>query len=105
MIPKEYWIIEPYGKVECIKTDKHWSEELYNQFKSFGNCFKTQEEAEQVLEKLKAWKRLKDIGFHFLGWDSTYKGDSADFYIDWIEADSQDEIVKDLDLLFGGDNE
>ncbi len=71
--------------------------------KQIGNYFETKEEAEKALEKLKAWKRLKDKGFHFLWWNSTYKGDSANFYIDWIEADSKDEIVKDLDLLFGGE--
>lgn len=30
-----------------------------------GNCFQTKEEAEKVVEKLKAWKRLKDNGLKF----------------------------------------
>lgn len=34
-----------------------------------GNCFKTEEEAERVVEKLKAWKRLKDSGLRFKDWN------------------------------------
>ena len=59
-IPKGYWIIEPYGKVDYIKIDREWSEDLYYQFKSFGNCFETKAEAEKSLEKLKAWIQLEN---------------------------------------------
>lgn len=34
-----------------------------------GNCFQTEEEAEKAVEKLKAWKRLKDSGLKFKGWN------------------------------------
>lgn len=34
-----------------------------------GNCFKTEEEAEKAVEKLKAWKRLKDSGLKFKDWN------------------------------------
>lgn len=36
-----------------------------------GNCFKTEEEAERAVEKLKAWKRLKDSGLKFKGWNKS----------------------------------
>lgn len=34
---------------------------------NIGNLFETKEEAKQAVEKLKAWKRLKDKGFRFKG--------------------------------------
>lgn len=71
---------------------------------SIGNCFETKEEAEQAVEKLKAWKRLKDKGFKFTAWkngillDETVAGQVRyEFPID-----NKDDIEKDLDLLFGG---
>ena len=36
-----------------------------------GNCFQTEEEAEQAVEKLKAWKRLKDSGLKFKDWNKS----------------------------------
>ena len=75
--------------------------------KSISNCFRTKEEAEKAVEKLKAWKRLKDKGFRFYKkWDS--KEPEGSFYyveihgkIDPVPADA--EFMKDLDLLFGGE--
>lgn len=65
-----------------------------------GNLFETDEQARTAVEKLKAWKRLKDKGFKFLWWLSTSSGDQVDFY---IPSDDFDEEAKlDLDLLFGG---
>ena len=97
--PKGYWVIEPYGKVEYIKIDRHWSEDLYYQFKDFGNCFDTQEEAEKAVEKLKAWKRLKDKGFEFDGWHPDV-GIRFLLYNTELEKKS---VKSDLDLLFGGE--
>lgn len=66
--------------------------------KEIGNYFETKEEAERTVEKLKAWKRLKDKGFRF---------------IDHIDRDSGQGMTRyewdgyingeDLDLLFGGE--
>lgn len=36
-----------------------------------GNCFQTKEEAERAVEKLKAWKRLKDSGLKFKDWNKS----------------------------------
>lgn len=36
---------------------------MEKQRKQFGNYFNTREEAEKAVEKLKAWKQLKDKGF------------------------------------------
>ena len=63
--------------------------------------FRTEEEAEKAVEKLKAWKRLKDKGFRFERWllGGEY-GNTITFAV-YFECD--DEARKDLDLLFGGE--
>lgn len=66
------------------------------------NCvhivYTTEEEAEKAVEKLKAWKRLKDKGFRFVRHSSTADG------VHTIEYIFDDDIpVEPLDLLFGGE--
>lgn len=36
-----------------------------------GNCFKTIEEAEKAVERLKAWERLKGAGLKFKDWNKS----------------------------------
>ena len=36
-----------------------------------GNCFESREEAEKAVERLKAWKRLKDSGLKFKDWNKS----------------------------------
>lgn len=73
--------------------------------KSIGNYFATQEEAEQAVEKLKTWKRLRDAGFVFYRNWSSKDPDGAFYYVEIhakIEPVPSDiEFMKDLDLLFG----
>ena len=66
--------------------------------KQIGNYFETKEEAEKAVEKLKAWKRLKDKGFEFESWF----GGSKDISF-WLDTEIDEDIAKDLDLLFGGE--
>lgn len=74
--------------------------EYEKKFKEIGNYFGTKEEAEKAVEKLKAWKRLKDKGFKFTDW-----------YRDVCEVSIQAEIhdegtmgmINELNLLFGGE--
>ena len=63
-----------------------------------GNYFETQEEAEKAVEKLKAWKRLKDKGFRFNGWNGTRIGSN----ISYISEFYYEGCTDDMDLLFGG---
>ena len=111
--PKEcdYWYIEADGKIlQCHKPT--FINHLLDGQKGIGNYFETKEEAEEAVEKLKAWKRLKDKGFRFKDWfyDVTYvlkdsqqdkEGWSNDITINAKCSGKADE--KDLDLLFGGE--
>lgn len=76
-------------------------EEYEKKFKEISNYFETKEEVEQAVEKLKAWKRLKDKGFRFNYWKCT---GSISFTFDNYCGDGQPMSASDdLDLLFGGE--
>lgn len=64
--------------------------------------FETKEEAEEAVEKLKAWKRLRDKGFRFEGWDNTDRSTVHNFSL-FVAIEDLESINKDLDLLFGGE--
>ena len=99
--PKEYWhMAELCGGLQR-KQDTDNGEDRFN--KAIGNYFETEEEAEKAVEKLKAWKRLKDKGFEFTDW-SARRGElyfkvPLSFFPDdhCITAETRN----DLDLLFG----
>ena len=67
-----------------------------------GNHFGTLKEAEKAVEKLKAWKRLKNKGFRFLGYYSRL-GETKSKGEIGFETDDYEGIKQDLDLLFGGE--
>lgn len=70
----------------------------------------SREEAEKAVEKLKAWKRLKDKGFKFIGVRGI--GKVIDFDIpepfnhvgfdEYVAGVGEKEFYNDLLLLFGG---
>lgn len=97
--PKDFWYIKPNG---CIDRDNLGSiecdipKEYYNKMVEIGNKFKTEEEAEKAVEKLKAWKRLRDKGFKFKG------GDDACISYEFPIEKWNSELEKDFELLFGG---
>lgn len=90
-----YWYITDIG---CIGRE---IESKQNELrKRCGNHFETKEEAEKTVEKLKAWKRLRDKGFKF------YRYEVVDGTIRWnmdLNGSVPKEVYKDLDLLFGGE--
>ena len=72
--------------------------------KEIGNCFDTIEEAEKAVEKLKAWKRLKDKGFRFDGYDSGHNSNKELCGQAYFKAGNfWFDIKQDLDLLFGSE--
>ena len=99
---KEYWFIGYDAQVECISEEDSDGIELD---KEIGNYFETKEEAEKAVEKLKAWKRLKDEGIRFNGWYYSLKGNRENLTV-LLKMNTRckiDNLAKDLDLLFGGE--
>lgn len=100
--PEEFYIVEQRGTVGSrFRT----GDEYEKKFKSIGNYFESREEAEKAVEKLKAWKRLKDKGFKVDLWD--YDGGNYQERIKTgrtlFRVKDYEENDKDLDLLFGGE--
>lgn len=101
--PKEYWYIDWTPEIGAYHTRDVDSDADERQ-KEIGNYFETKEEADKAVEKLKAWKRLKDKGFKFDGYDSGHNSNKdlcgqAYFKVGnfWFD------IKTDLNLLFGGE--
>lgn len=102
--PKDYWFIDydggiiPFSKMKETATDR--------MMKQIGNYFDTREEAEKAVEKLKAWKRLKDAGCRVTEY-KTYGGTtSKSEFIGEVKIilDVPDVVNKKLlCLLFGGE--
>jgi hypothetical protein len=97
--PKEVWYIDFQGVVRSASREENeWFKE-----NEIGNYFETKEEAEKAVEKLKAWKRLKDKGFERvfsleLG-DALCGGETVEFK---LLIDDKD-LIEDIKLLFGGE--
>lgn len=100
--PKEYWYYNTMtNKVSTNYVDSPDAQED----KEIGNYFETRKEAKEAVEKLKSWKRLKDKGFRFDGYDVAHKsnGDlTGQIFYDGGDY-SIDDVDKEMDLLFGGE--
>lgn len=93
-VPEEQcYYINSTGEVREGILDADWRDE-----RRIGNFFKTKEEAEKVVEKFEAWKRLKDKGFRFTEWGVTLNDELI------IKAKySGKDIYEDMNLLFKGE--
>lgn len=98
---KEYWFINSGGETVSYYEEDEEPEDT-EAYKEIGNYFETEEEAELAVRKLKAWKRLKDKGFRFEGWDNTDRSTIHNFSL-FVAIEDLESINKDLDLLFGGE--
>ena len=98
---KEYWYIAELCGGLQRKQDTDNGEDRFN--KEIGNYFETKEEAEKAVEKLKAWKRLKDKGLRFNKW--TIPEEPKTSHIKLVIEGEMDvpNSPYDLDLLFGGE--
>lgn len=97
--PKTFFTIYYDGTISEFKDG---DDDQIRDMKAIGNYFESLEEAEKAVEKLRAWKRLKDKGFVFKGineGDGSIKtglskgvslNDCEDFYCDMV-------------ILFGGE--
>lgn len=102
--PKPWWYIDI---TLDVKQGELFLSNHVEQFKIVGNYFETKEQAEKAVEKLKAWKRLKDKGFRF-GHFVTYGEDGYGkvvFKCDEIKLgyENAKEFYEDIVLLFGGE--
>ena len=96
-----WWINERLTIYESeVRDDTIW---LRDACKQTGNYFSSREEAEKAVEKLKAFKRLKDKGFMFKKWRTA--DISGDKYYFVIQAEANDADGADLDLLFSGEED
>lgn len=98
---KKHYIISDSGSIIGFTKEDYemLPEKSRKLFEELGNHFETKKEAELAVEKLKALKRLKDKGFRFMKYDTEHCGISTIYFIYDNEIDK-----KDLDLLFGDEN-
>lgn len=102
--PKEHWAIDQFGEpINVSGLSRLQLEKLHR----LGNDFPSENATMKAIEKLKAWKRLKDKGFRYKDFEETDRGELGDFTIyAHIEPDysqKYDEFDDDLYLLFGGE--
>lgn len=94
--PLVYYAINEFGTIEsypvgCISDEDR---------KLIGDYFETKRDAEEALEKLKAWKRLKDKGLHVT---TFYVEDGSLVIRAKAHNSSGAENWEDLSLVFGGE--
>ena len=102
--PKVGYMID-HMEEDCISADDSgYTGSDVERAKELGIWFETEEEAERAVEKLKAYKRLKDKGFRFVDFD--WKNGIIRFEESPIKAgEESDKFYEDLDLLFGEEEE
>lgn len=101
--PKDFYIVEQRG---IVGSRFNTGVGYVKQFKEIGNYFETKEEAKQAVERLRAWKRLKDKGFRTEGWtfdDGLRISICTNIDSEGIYDDDKKEMKKDLDICFGGE--
>lgn len=97
---KEYYYYIDDGGI--ISIDQYLST-MSNMRKSFGNYFGTREEAEKAVEKLKAWKRLKDYNVKF---NLDFVKNKIDFTYTINKPllgvlDGEEQIFNNMKIVFG----
>lgn len=106
--PKHSYYLTAWGEV------KEYSKEGFNinHKLEIGNYFETKEEAEKAVEKLKAITRLNKCGLRFEGYADRGRANGGDIVIyahvdipnNNLLEEAQPDMLKDLDLLFGGED-
>ena len=105
--PKEHYFISDLGEVQ--KEGKSYINDITpEKLEKIGNYFESKEEAEKAVEKLKAWKRMKETKMHFNDYHYELKNIDALALVTYkleIEVDgfAYEGLEEDLELLFGGE--
>lgn len=112
--PKDFWYIGDL-MIICGTEGEFTTPDLASftkkdieKLKEIGNYFESKEEAEKAVEKLKAWKRLKDKGFRFDLSPALGHCDDKKFDISIIGTMPakwwyNDKVVDDIHYIFGGE--
>lgn len=109
--PKEWSTISMFDRNFVIKINEDtcaWTDEDKERYVELGFKFETEEEAEKAVEKLKAWKRLRNKGFRIKSYDFDYllyahkDGTPVVKVICYFDRETEED-KKYLDLLFGGE--
>lgn len=97
--PKGFWMINILGIVEYTHDLPKDEVEM---MKEIGNYFETKEEAMRAVEKLKAFRRLKDRGFRFKTIHRNPQG-SYNIYANFEGhiSPSSNDVNIDLNICFG----
>ena len=99
--PKGMWAIGQFSEIYEVSG---LALNRIKELEDIGNTYNTEEEAERAVEKLKAWKRLKDKGFVWQGWEEGVMDNGMCVIGCQIpENNWETDVVEDLDLLFGGE--
>lgn len=99
--PKTFFTIYYDGTISEFRDG---DDEQIRDMKAIGNYFETREEAELAVRKLKAWKRLKDKGFRFIGLGKDRYGTEDIKYDIELPTDIKGlGIIEGLNTCFGGE--
>lgn len=103
---KGNWTIDPMNE-NYIDDGRYTAPDELERYEELGLKFNTKEEAEKAVEKLKAWKRLKDKGFRFDLSPALGHCDDKKFDISIIGTMPakwwyNDKVVDDIHYIFGG---
>ena len=95
---KEYWYIDIDGEINSGDME----DDTVKDMRKIGNYFETKEEAERAVEKLKAWKRLKqNLIDHVLKYEFDEMTEDIHANLSFTVG-SYPTVGNDLDLIFGG---
>lgn len=110
--PKGNWTIDPMNE-NYIDDGRYTAPDELERYEELGLKFNTKEEAEKAVEKLKAWKRLKDKGFRFEGWQDLEACDETERLVTnrivdgeniiGFRMDDYHDCSEDLNICFGGE--
>ena len=98
--PKVYYYINSFGVVQTEEVGKFVAKERAR--KEIGNHLKTEEKSEKAVEKLKAWKRLKDGGVKF-ELASIANDDTATIFARFPNREKFQDLNGNLYKIFGGE--
>ena len=103
--PKECWYIDCDGKVY---EPTRLQESDLDRMEEIGNYFESKEEAEKAVEKLKAWKRLKDrYGLDFNGMVKDSRGKFSGVRVKYddeaVTMREARQAQHDVAILFGSE--